>query len=76
MHPSEMKLMLTTRLFLFPLHPLQLEREFPAWLQFGEPTPPSQHTGEWEGALAQGLAAAGEGQMWRVPRTTASSQGA
>lgn len=39
MHQSEMKLMLTKRFFLFPLHPLQLEREFPAWMQSGEPIP-------------------------------------
>lgn len=63
MHPSEMKPMLTKRFFLFPLHPLQLEREFPAWLQFREPIPHSQHMGEWEGALALGLAATGKRQM-------------
>lgn len=63
MNPSEMKLMLTKRFFLFLLHPLQLKREFPAWLQFRESIPCSQYTGEWEGALVQRLAATGKGRM-------------
>lgn len=62
MHPSETKLMLTKRFFLFPLHPLQLEREFPARLQYGESIPHSQHTAEQEGAPAERLAAAGKWQ--------------
>lgn len=63
MRPSEIKLMLTKRFFLFPLHPLQLEGEFPARLQFREPISRSQHMDGWEGALAQGLAATGKRQM-------------
>lgn len=64
MHPSKTKLMLTKRFFLFLLHPLQLKREFPAQLRFGEHIPHSQHMGEWERDPAQGLAAAGKGQMY------------
>lgn len=61
MRPSETKLMLTKRFFLFLLHPLQLEREFPAQLRFGEPIPQTQHMDGQEGALAQGL-----GQCWQL----------
>lgn len=41
MHPSKTKLMLTKRFFVFLLHPLQLKREFPAQLRFGEHIPHS-----------------------------------
>ena len=67
MCPSETKLMLTKRFFLFLLHSLQLEREFPAQLRFGEPIPHTQHMDGQEGALAQG-----PDQCWQL---TASPQG-
>lgn len=63
MHSSKCKLMLTKRFFLFLLQPLQLKREFPAQLIFGEHIPHSQHMVKWEGDPAQELAAAGKGQM-------------
>lgn len=68
MHQSKTKLMLTKRFFLFLLHPLQLKREFPARLRFGGHIPHFQCMSEWEGDPAQGLAAAGKGQMESGPK--------
>lgn len=70
MHPSKTKLMLTKRFFLFLLHPLQLKREFPAQLRFGEHIPHSQPMGEWERDSAHGLAAAGKWQIYCGPKAT------